>query len=76
MTVHGRMKSQPLTQQDNGSNGETASDAITAFLQKSALAMDMDFTFVTQMDRLELRNIDFSGNLSAPKEGDIGTSGK
>jgi hypothetical protein len=47
---------------------------LTAAVQNAGMAIDMNFSFPMKMDRWELRNIDFSGSLSASSEGNI--SGK
>ena len=68
MTVQGHMKSRKEAADKAGDNGNDSTDLLKNLMKNSSLAVDMNFAFAMKMDRWELRNVDFSGNLSASKK--------
>lgn len=67
MKVSGHMISRKDPEVAAAPEGQPA-DLLSGLIKNSSLAMDMTFAFTMKMDRWELRNIDFSGNLSASKK--------
>ncbi|MBL8013611.1 MAG: hypothetical protein JNN05_07155 [Candidatus Omnitrophica bacterium] len=60
LTVTGNIKAKP----SENSPGSEAKDALSVIFQQAQMAVDLTFSFNTLLDHWELRNIDFSGNLS------------
>lgn len=75
MMVKGHLKTATVfdSKKQNGSSGE---NILLEALDQSKMALDMEFSFPTRMDRWELRNIEFSGNLNASIGGENSISGK
>ena len=76
MTVQGHLKTAQATLDNTAQKTGLNDNFWTAAVGKAGMALDMNFSFPMKMDRWELRNIDFSGNLSASKSGENSISGK
>lgn len=63
LKVQGHMKTAQILKAPQKDQG-TVADALLGAVDASGMGLDMQFSFATHMDRWELRNIDFSGNLS------------
>ncbi len=75
MMVQGHLKTNKMF--DAGKKDASSGDNLFMdALNKSNMAIDMDFSFPTRMDRWELSNIEFSGNLNASIGGKDTVSGK
>ncbi len=76
MKVNGHMISRgnPAAAPDDQKN--QPADLLANIMRNASMAIDMNFSFSMKMDRWELSNVDFSGNLSASIGGENSISGK
>lgn len=63
MLLKGHLKSQPAAVEDASLRAESANDIVANLFPSASMALDMNFSLQTQMDKWELRNIEFSGNV-------------
>jgi len=72
MMVTGHMKTGESPQNDRQQEANSNGGILMAAVQKAGMAIEMNFSFPMKMDRWEMRDVDFSGNLSASNDGKIG----
>lgn len=66
MKVSGHVKTKPPAH-DQTIDAQEPEDFLMAAMGKAGMTVEMNFSFPMKMDQWELRNLDFSGNLSAPQ---------
>ena len=72
MMVRGHLKTKSTAIKAGNQGDRPMENALLNAVQKTGMTLDLDFSFPMKMDQWELRNIDFSGNLSAPNGGKTG----
>jgi uncharacterized protein involved in outer membrane biogenesis len=68
MIVQGHLKTAQAAPDNAAQKTGLNDNLLTAAVQKAGMTIEMNFSFPMKMDRWELRNIDFSGNLIASKD--------